>query len=246
LPVGLFLGNRLTELVIGRMGADPTTMEKSDMCAASSVSCSTLPGEEIFRDETGELQRFARTVSRELHDNIAQSMAAALTRMELAEHYLDNGDTAAALDKWGKARDAARQALVMTKALAIRARTFFAVSVPAARESVENTTRLPHRDIPREEIFLILREAVNNALSHSGADDITIRLSVSQEHVSATVHDNGSGLPPEQLHSPTSLGLRSMCERVRLLGGTLALTSRRSVGTWVRVRVPLPAAARSG
>ena len=192
------------------------------------------------------MEEFAQAVSRELHDNIAQTVAAALNKMELGAHYYEAGDATAALAKWDAARTIARQALVTTKTLAVQARSYFAADVPATRRSVENSTRLPHRDLPQEEIFLILKEAVNNALTHSGADNITITLSVDQGTVAATVADDGSGVPGDRFGSPESLGLRSMQERVQLLGGTVGVTSQQAAGTQVQVDIPLPAQPRRG
>jgi signal transduction histidine kinase len=181
------------------------------------------------------VREFGRAVSRELHDDIAQGIAAAVTRMELGTHYLDGGDSAAARAKWMEAREIARRTLVMSKNLAVRARAFFAGELLQTLEVPDHLVKPP-----REELSLILREAVNNALDHSGAGTITIRLSVGEGNLTATVEDDGRGIPAGQVDSVASLGLRSICERAELLGGTAALRSSPAKGTRVEVTLPVP------
>lgn len=185
------------------------------------------------------VREFGRAISRELHDDIAQGIAAAVTRMELGTHYLDSGDSVAARAKWMEAREIARRTLVMSKRLATRARGFFTGDVPAAGEAAEDW----HKP-PREELYLILREALANALGHSGADTITIRLSLDQDRLTATVEDDGGGIPADRVDSVASLGLRSIFERAELLGGSVALRSEPAEGTRVEVTVPVPLGVR--
>jgi signal transduction histidine kinase len=182
------------------------------------------------------VREFGRSISRELHDDIAQGIAAAVTRMELGTHYLDSGDSAAARAKWLEAREISRRTLVMSKQLAVRARAFSAGELPETAEAVHSRLKPP-----REELSLILREAVSNALDHSGADIITIRLSVGKGSLTATVEDDGAGIPADQVNSVASLGLRSICERAELLGGTAAVRSSPAKGTRVEVTLPVPA-----
>ncbi|MGA4844470.1 ATP-binding protein [Streptomyces sp. G45] len=89
------------------------------------------------------------------------------------------------------------------------------------------------------EVFLILREALGNALLHSGARDITIRLRAASGTVSASVEDNGSGVAPGLREHHASLGLQSMRERTALLGGSFTMERGPSGGTQVNVTVPM-------
>lgn len=214
--------------------------KKSEVCDHDSAeSCREDNSAELSRWEhefdEARSREFGRAISRELHDDIAQGIAAAVTRMELGTHYLDHGDPAAARAKWIQAREIARRTLVTTKKTAVRARTFLAGEVPASGEPVGERFKPP-----REEVYLILREAVNNALDHSGAGTVTIRLVLGEENLAATVEDDGGGIPVGRLDSVTSLGLRSICERAELLGGRAALRSGPAKGTRVEVTLPVP------
>jgi signal transduction histidine kinase len=91
-----------------------------------------------------------------------------------------------------------------------------------------------------EQLFLILREAVRNAATHSGASQITVELDVSPERAIGRVDDDGRGFDPEAVGNGRTGGLRSMRERASLLGGSFGLTPEsRDRGTRVEVVVPL-------
>lgn len=71
----------------------------------------------------------------------------------------------------------------------------------------------------------LLREALTNIAKHARATQVTIRLHTSDTRLLLEVEDDGRGFDPEQLHEST-LGLTSMRERVKLLGGELEILSR--------------------
>jgi signal transduction histidine kinase len=165
-------------------------------------------------------------ISRELHDRVAQAIAAGLTELELYEHYRLNNRPELAHAKAESAMRALRMALVTTKELATRVRLQRGGAFP------------PRRAAPAE-LFLLLREAVNNAVTHAGPSTIIIRISVGGGRVNAVVEDDGPGIPVEKADSPASLGLQSIRERAALLGGTCRILSTASTGTKVVVTVPL-------
>jgi signal transduction histidine kinase len=88
-------------------------------------------------------------------------------------------------------------------------------------------------------MFRIAQEGLSNAVRHSEADRIELLLRRSGEEAELTVADNGRGFDREA--STHGLGLRLMAERVRELGGSLAIDSGGGRGT--RLRVLLPAGA---
>lgn len=80
-------------------------------------------------------------------------------------------------------------------------------------------------------LFRIAQEAVNNAVRHSGASRIGIRLSLVRGRGVLTVSDNGCGLPPKRSEGR---GLQIMAYRAGQIGATLKLDPSRSGGTQVR------------
>ncbi|MCG5213818.1 histidine kinase [Streptosporangium soli] len=91
----------------------------------------------------------------------------------------------------------------------------------------------------RDESFLIFREAARNALAHSGASVILIRIDIAPHELLGFVKDDGHGFCPEEATRKQSMGLISMRERAQLLGGTVTVTSEPQEGTCVELHVPL-------
>ncbi len=86
------------------------------------------------------------------------------------------------------------------------------------------------------QLYLIVREAVTNAVRHGKADRIVVRLSRQDDQVVVDIEDNGVGLgEPHELRE--GLGLRGMRERAALLGGTLEI-GRATAGTLIRCVFP--------
>jgi signal transduction histidine kinase len=103
---------------------------------------------------------------------------------------------------------------------------------------VEDDTRLPPET--EEALFRIVQEALNNVVKHAQTDQAEIRLHLGDELVSLLIEDPGVGFDPTHVSSGTShLGLTSMRERVRALGGTLEIEAQPGSGTVIKVEVPL-------
>jgi signal transduction histidine kinase len=85
-------------------------------------------------------------------------------------------------------------------------------------------------------IYRIAQEALHNALRHSGASEICMRLTADRRRVRLTVADRGEGFAVEAV--PAGLGLASMRERAASVGGELEIRSAPGEGTVVRLAVP--------
>ena len=105
-----------------------------------------------------------------------------------------------------------------------------------------------HHDVPSQIptdvalcLFRIVQEALRNVMKHSKASVAEVELSGQRGGVDLCISDPGAGFDPECAKRKGGLGLISMTERLRLIGGTLAVLSQPSRGTQIRVHVPLPA-----
>jgi len=88
-------------------------------------------------------------------------------------------------------------------------------------------------------LFRVLQEALNNATKHSGVKRFEVNLWGSAEDIQLTVSDHGVGFDPEGAAKGTGLGLTSMQERLRLVGGELSINSQPNHGTTIHARVRL-------
>jgi signal transduction histidine kinase len=93
-------------------------------------------------------------------------------------------------------------------------------------------------DHQRGQLYLILREAVRNAVRHSGCRRLSVGLDIAPEEVSGYVEDDGRGFEGNG-EAMDGLGLRSARERAALLEGTVKTYPSPGGGAGVRVCLPL-------
>lgn len=98
------------------------------------------------------------------------------------------------------------------------------------------TTVLVHNQSVASHLYRVAQEAVQNALKHSRAACIDITLCQQPTTVELRVRDNGIGLAP-QLNS-RGLGLHTMAQRARLIGGRLLTQSHEDGGVEIICSVP--------
>jgi PAS domain S-box-containing protein len=97
-------------------------------------------------------------------------------------------------------------------------------------------------DLPKDIslcLFRVLQEALQNAVKHSGARRFGVELMGDSSGIRLAVTDDGVGFDQQSIDRQHGLGLISMRERVRMVHGEFAVTSRPGHGTTVTCRVPL-------
>jgi signal transduction histidine kinase len=89
------------------------------------------------------------------------------------------------------------------------------------------------------DVLRIANEALHNAVRHAGAEQVTVRLVTENGTLVLDVSDDGAGFEPARPElRARHLGLTSMEERARELGGRLEIRSRPGAGTTVRLELP--------
>ncbi len=86
-------------------------------------------------------------------------------------------------------------------------------------------------------LIRILQEAVSNIERHSGATEITVHIKVEQSNIHLFIKDNGKGFAVDAVKH--GIGLAGISERVRILHGTLAITSAPVEGTTLSITMPI-------
>lgn len=87
-------------------------------------------------------------------------------------------------------------------------------------------------------ILRVAQEALGNAVKHSGASVITLRLLSCGDRAMLEVADDGAGFDTGTADTGAGLGLRAMRDRMDELGGSLSVESRPESGTAVRALFP--------
>jgi signal transduction histidine kinase len=198
-----------------------------------------------------------RVIGRELHDRVAHALGVIHQSLQLHEA-LKGRDPERAAEKLGLAKRLTLEAMGQTRDLSralrggeagedLRAALSGMLSdlVPegVARELSVSGDEGAIPDEAREQLFLVLREAVRNAVSHSGAAKISVSVAVEGERVVGAVEDDGRGF--EKTAGPEELGgLAHMAERASLLGGTCSVESSPGEGTRVEMSLPAGGAGR--
>ncbi len=89
-------------------------------------------------------------------------------------------------------------------------------------------------------LYRVAQESLHNTARHSGARQVRVALERNGDAVRLSVSEHGGrGFDVKQARERGGLGLSSMEERVRLLGGRLRVSSRRHRGTAVQAEIPL-------
>jgi PAS domain S-box-containing protein len=93
-------------------------------------------------------------------------------------------------------------------------------------------------------LFRVLQEALQNATKHSGANQFRVSLVGSKKQIVLTVRDGGRGFRREGAPQRGGLGLTSMMERLKLVGGDLSILAEPQSGTIIRACVPIRSLAK--
>jgi len=92
-------------------------------------------------------------------------------------------------------------------------------------------------------IYRVLQEALSNAARHSQADTVHIRLKKTGNHLHIEVEDNGRGFDFQRISDGSGVlngfGMKSMQERVEIMGGSFSVISQFGAGTRVSVMLPV-------
>jgi signal transduction histidine kinase len=191
-----------------------------------------------------------RTLARELHDEVGQSLSAILMEAESAECAEDVRE---AREHVAAVRRLAEKTANEVRDLALLLRPSMLDDfglVPAlnwhAREMTKRTgLKVVLRadevadNLPDEHktcIYRLVQEAVNNSARHANARTVEVELRREADCVRCSVRDDGAGFDTRFVRG---LGLLGMEERVRRLGGRLEIDSHLGRGTVVKAELPV-------
>ena len=88
-------------------------------------------------------------------------------------------------------------------------------------------------------LYRVAQESLRNIGKHAGMSHVSVRLMSRSSELILAIDDAGHGFDPETIKGKRGLGLVSMEERLRIVGGTLSIRSQQESGTHVVARVPV-------
>jgi PAS domain S-box-containing protein len=88
-------------------------------------------------------------------------------------------------------------------------------------------------------LYRVLQEALQNVVRHSVSGHASVSLNGHINTINLTVKDSGAGFDPYEAMKGSGLGLTSMKERLKVIGGQLSIHSQRGRGTTIHAVAPL-------
>lgn len=192
-------------------------------------------------------------IARELHDRLGEGMSGALRQLEL--HELTDPDELIdpARHDTSLAKSALLGAINQLRLVIVDLRREVVTSLEKALadyiESAASDADIRLRVSGDEswgpptvidETFLIIREALRNALTHADPQLVLVVVDVAPHELRARIEDDGRGFDPRSYDTHGTAGLATMLERAALVGGHLSVSSSPGEGTHVELVVPLP------
>jgi two-component system, chemotaxis family, CheB/CheR fusion protein len=197
-----------------------------------------------------------RNIARELHDDISQKLAA--LGMETAALLNRDGNSSEVLAARIRGLGSGINSLTedvqrMSRHLHPKILDDLGLEVAVREECISlaktlgiavkfQSNNVP-RIIPEDTelcLFRVSQEALRNIAKHAMAKEVEVTLARSRRSIVLAISDVGDGFDLDQPRHNNGLGLVSMEERVRLVGGMFRIHSQPGHGTQIEVQVPLP------
>ncbi|MGJ8653910.1 MAG: ATP-binding protein [Opitutaceae bacterium] len=199
-----------------------------------------------------------KRIAAELHDSLGQDLLLIKNSTELAIRKLDTDSPAT--ERLADISEIATHAIKEARAITTNLRPVeldrlgLRIAVQSMIERIaeiseikihSELTPLEHKWLEHDEIniFRIIQEALNNAIKHSQASDVSILCEKESTSFTITIADNGVGFNPDINNTKkqgSGLGIDSLHERVHLLKGSLTITSKPRLGTTLKIEIPTP------
>ncbi len=211
------------------------------------------------RAQVGAVEERNR-LAREIHDTLAQGLAAIALQLETADALLESTTNPEQIRT--TVQQVVQQALHLTRTNLIEARRSVLdlratplegrTLAEALQQLVQATMGAypialtlqavgGHHPLPaaiETGLYRVAQEALTNIYTHAQATQATLQLICTPTTIQLIIQDNGRGFETEQV-TPDRYGLTGMNERIHLLGGHLAIQSAAGAGTKITVTVPL-------
>jgi signal transduction histidine kinase len=221
--------------------------------AATAVATAQTVESDRLRQQVESAERERQRWARELHDEALQGLAAIRISLATAlqskgERRADRIESAAEetmvrlegqINELNRLINDLRPAALERLGLAGALKALAEESSFRGRVEIEARIDLPDEASGDEErlVYRLVQEALTNVLKHASASRVELTAEEADGAIRIVVRDDGRGFDPNT--GGGGRGLRGMRERIELLGGEIAVSSRPGEGTEVSARVPL-------
>ncbi len=242
---GFFDGEGNLVRIVG-IASDMTVQKESEV-ALRELSASLINAQEEER----------KRLARELHDGVSQSLALVSIEVAQAAKQATEAHLSSKLQRaYGKIQNLVTEvghlshelhpSTLKHLGLAAAIRFLCKEISDAHRIDIEFAStgelKCPPKDVSLC-LYRVAQEALQNVIKHGKCDRARVELSGSTDEVGICVSDKGVGFDVRS--HKNGLGLVSMRERLRLVGGRISIASRINAGTVIKAYVPLTAARDS-
>lgn len=248
-PLGLVLA-ATTIIYVGRLERSIEEKYRESLRAQRELK-------ELSKRLVDTEERERRAVSRELHDEVGQSLSALLLNVEslgemtieeeafrqclqnikvLAENCVNEVRNMALLLRPSMLDDLGLIPALEWQAREVSKRT--GMLVDTVEENVSETLPETHKTC----VYRIVQEALNNCSKHAYAKNVRVVVRQEPRLLRVSIEDDGTGFEANRVRG---LGLVGMNERVSQLGGELKVDSSPTTGTRLRIDLPLPISAEN-
>ncbi|MCB8961535.1 MAG: GAF domain-containing sensor histidine kinase [Ardenticatenales bacterium] len=193
-------------------------------------------------------------LARELHDSVTQSLYSTTLFAEAAQRQARAGHIEMALQHLAEVAETSQQALKEMRLLVHKLRPSvlekegLLAALRSRLKAVEGRAGIQHELLAEGELqlsrdledtsYYILQEALNNALKHSRAANVTVEIRQTDHELWLIARDDGLGFDQTAALAGGGQGLNNIRERVEQLAGTLQICSEIGHGTSVTVMLP--------
>jgi signal transduction histidine kinase len=198
-----------------------------------------------------EIERMRNTIARDLHDDIGSALSSISIMSQLANS--SGGEAKMYLQRIGEkstqvmedmsdivwsihpANDKAE--MLMSKIKEFAGDTLEPSNISYTIFGEENLNGVILNIDQRKNLFLIFKEALNNAAKYSKATQVDLLVSKRGNEFTFTIRDNGAGFEMEEIKAGN--GLTNMKERAKMLQARLSISSTKGEGTTIEVKLPV-------
>jgi PAS domain S-box-containing protein len=216
--------------------------------------------ERVLRELSGRLitsqEEERRRVARELHDHIGQELALLCVQAQRVDSGVSDEEFTRQSDAhelYRKIKEIAVDVSKLSHRLHSSELDFLGLSAAAERLCRDFASQygidldyqiknIPHRLDGAKSLcfYRILQESLQNVAKHSRATRVAVELHAKGNELLLRIDDNGIGFDLERVRFASGLGLVSMRERLKLIGGRLEINSKEGIGTSLVAAVAIP------